>query len=241
VEDNTVNQQLAVLLLQKVGYRADVAGNGVEALEALERQPYDIVLMDVEMPEMDGLEATRSIRQRWPRERQPHIIALTANAMQGERELCINAGMDDYLTKPVRIEELVEALRHSARRRRGPRSTLAVDPAVIRRLVTSFGVQGHESVVALIDAFLGHGPDQLAMLWTALRRHEVEEVRRGAHTLKSNAATFGATSLAGLCHDLEAAAKAGTLDRETELLSRIEAELKRVTGDLERTRAELGR
>jgi len=94
-------------------------------------------------------------------------------------------------------------------------------------------------VVALIDAFLGHAPDQLAMLRTALRKHEVGEVRRGAHTLKSNAATFGAISLAGLCHDLEAAAKAGTLDRETDLLSRIEAELKRVTSELERTRAEL--
>ena len=107
VEDNAVNQQLALLMLQKVGYRADVAANGVEALEALERQPYDAVLMDVEMPEMDGLEATRRIHQRWPRERRPHIVAVTANAMQGERELCIQAGMDDYITKPIHIEELV--------------------------------------------------------------------------------------------------------------------------------------
>ncbi len=107
VEDNAVNQQLALLLLQKIGYRADVAANGVEALEALERQPYDAVLMDVEMPEMDGLEATRRIHQRWPRDRRPHIVAVTANALQGERELCIQAGMDDYITKPIHIEELV--------------------------------------------------------------------------------------------------------------------------------------
>ena len=116
VEDNAVNQHLALLMLQKVGYRADVAANGVEALEALERQRYDTVLMDVEMPEMDGLEATRRIHQRWPREERPHIIAVTANAMQGERELCIQAGMDDYITKPIHIEELVGALTRGARR-----------------------------------------------------------------------------------------------------------------------------
>jgi CheY-like chemotaxis protein len=113
-EDNAVNQQLALLLLSKLGYRADVASNGLEVLAALERQPYDVVLMDVQMPEMDGLEATRRITSRWPGGARPRIIAVTANAMQGDRQLCESVGMDDYVTKPIRIEELAQALRRSA-------------------------------------------------------------------------------------------------------------------------------
>jgi signal transduction histidine kinase/DNA-binding response OmpR family regulator/HAMP domain-containing protein len=109
-EDNAVNQQLALLLLGKLGYRADVASNGLEVLEALERQPYDVVLMDVQMPEMDGLEATRRIQERWRDGDRPRIVAVTANAMQGDRELCQDAGMDDYVSKPIHIEELARAL-----------------------------------------------------------------------------------------------------------------------------------
>ena len=120
-EDYVVNQKLALRLLAQMGYRADVAANGLETIQALERQPYDVVLMDVQMPEMDGLEATRQIRSRslassagtnaeqqgyrWPR-----IIAMTANAMQGDREICLEAGMDDYVSKPIRVEELIQAL-----------------------------------------------------------------------------------------------------------------------------------
>jgi PAS domain S-box-containing protein len=239
VEDNAVNQQLALLLLQKIGYRADVAANGVEALEALDRQPYDAVLMDVEMPEMDGLEATRRIHQQLPRERRPHIVAVTANAMQGERELCIQAGMDDYITKPIHIEELVGALTRGARRPGAPQPAPTIDRDVIRRLVASFGEGGNGSVVALIDTFLGHVPGQIAAIGTALEREETDEVTRGAHTLKSNAATFGASSLADLCRELEAAGKAGTLEGGSRLLSRIEVELERITGELGRIRSEL--
>ncbi|HEY6136122.1 MAG TPA: ATP-binding protein [Rubrivivax sp.] len=109
-EDNLVNQKLALRLLAQMGYRADLASNGVEAIEALERQRYDLVLMDVQMPEMDGLEASRGIVQRWPDGRRPRIVAMTANATQGDRERCLAAGMDDYLTKPIRVDALVEAL-----------------------------------------------------------------------------------------------------------------------------------
>ena len=110
-EDNVVNQKLALRLLQQMGYRADVASNGIEAVECIARQPYDVVLMDVQMPEMDGLEATRRIVARWPSPAQrPHIVAMTANAMQGDREECLAAGMDDYVTKPIRVDALVEAL-----------------------------------------------------------------------------------------------------------------------------------
>jgi CheY-like chemotaxis protein len=109
-EDNLVNRKLALRVLAQMGYRADVAINGVEAIEAVERQPYDLVLMDVQMPEMDGLEASRRIVQRCPEGRRPRIVAMTANASQGDRDMCIAAGMDEYVAKPFRVEALVEAL-----------------------------------------------------------------------------------------------------------------------------------
>jgi CheY-like chemotaxis protein len=111
-EDNVVNQKVALHLLAALGYRADLAGNGLEVLEALKRQPYDVVLMDVQMPEMDGLEATRRIVQEQPDPaKRPWIVALTANAIQGDREICLAAGMDDYISKPIRKDELSDALR----------------------------------------------------------------------------------------------------------------------------------
>jgi CheY-like chemotaxis protein/nitrogen-specific signal transduction histidine kinase len=107
-EDNVVNQKLALRLLQQMGYRADLASNGIEAVECVERQTYDVVLMDVQMPEMDGLEASRRIVAMGPQ--RPRIVAMTANAMQGDREMCLQAGMDDYITKPIRVDQLVQAL-----------------------------------------------------------------------------------------------------------------------------------
>ena len=109
-EDNAVNQKVALALLGQLGYRADVAWNGVEALAALERQPYDVVLMDVHMPELDGLDATRQICERWAPETRPRIIAMTANVLLEDREACFAAGMDDYVAKPIRPDELARAL-----------------------------------------------------------------------------------------------------------------------------------
>jgi len=115
-EDNVVNQKLALRILQRMGYRADLASNGIEALESGQRQTYDVVLMDVQMPEMDGLEAARRITARWPAQHRPRIVAMTANAMQGDRDMCIAAGMDDYITKPIRVDQLVTALNKAASR-----------------------------------------------------------------------------------------------------------------------------
>jgi GAF domain-containing protein/CheY-like chemotaxis protein len=109
-EDNVVNQKLALRLLQQMGYRADLASNGIEAVESVQRQTYDVVLMDVQMPELDGLDATRRICSLVPPGERPRIVAMTANAMQGDRDACLAAGMDDYVTKPIRVDALVEAL-----------------------------------------------------------------------------------------------------------------------------------
>jgi signal transduction histidine kinase/CheY-like chemotaxis protein len=116
-EDNATNQKLALRLLARMGYSADLVINGLEALAALERQQYDVVLMDVQMPEMDGLEVTREIVKRWPAQARPHIIAMTANAMSGDREKCIAAGMNDYISKPIRPAALVEALELGAKKK----------------------------------------------------------------------------------------------------------------------------
>ena len=118
-EDNAVNRKLAIRLLLQMGYRADLASNGIEAIESIERQTYDVVLMDVQMPETDGLEASRRITAKYQPERRPRIIAMTANAMQGDREECLAAGMDDYVTKPIRVDALVASLRQAAGRQ-GP-------------------------------------------------------------------------------------------------------------------------
>jgi CheY-like chemotaxis protein len=103
-EDNAINQKVALQMLKKIGYEADIAANGIEVLQALERQAYDVILMDIQMPEMDGLNAAKEIRERWPN--GPKIIAITAYALEGDKDRCLNAGMDDYISKPLKLEEL---------------------------------------------------------------------------------------------------------------------------------------
>ena len=114
-DDNRVNLKVGQAYLQKMGYRPEMAANGLEVIQALERQQFDIVLLDVQMPEMDGYEAARQICRRWEAGQRPRIIAMTGNAMQGDREACLEAGMDDYIAKPVRVKELETALRQWGR------------------------------------------------------------------------------------------------------------------------------
>jgi len=115
-DDNRVNQRVGSSFLEKLGYRVVVVSNGLEVLQALERQPYDIVFLDVQMPEMDGYEAARQLRRRWADDNRPRLIAMTGNAMQGDREACLEAGMDDYIPKPVWVEDLRAALERWGRR-----------------------------------------------------------------------------------------------------------------------------
>ena len=208
-EDNIVNQQLAVLLLKKLGYRADVAANGLEVLEALGRETYDVVIMDVQMPEMDGLEATRQIHQRWPAGRRPHIIAATANAMPEEREACLAAGMNAYLSKPIRVDNLATAL-SSCRPHAG-----AVDSAALERLVRIIGDEPGP-LAALIDTFHDDVQRLVNTARRGLQQGQAEEVRRAAHTLKSTGATFGATRFSELSRSLESlATHGGTVCQES--------------------------
>ena len=212
-EDNVVNQKLALRLLEQMGYRADVAANGLEAVEAIERQPYDLVLMDVQMPEMDGFEASREIARRWPGDRRPRIVAMTANAMQGDRELCLAAGMDDYMSKPIRVEELVAALERSAAREPDAiRATIdrpltsVLDHATLERLRATMGAGFLDE---LLPTFLEDSQELVGTMRRALGEHDVDSFRRAAHSLKSNAASFGAMTLSTLAKDLEALAKSG--------------------------------
>lgn len=218
-EDNAVNQKVALRLLEQLGYTADVVSNGVEAIDALERQRYDVVLMDVQMPELDGLDATRRICERWPVGERPRIVAMTANAMQEDREACLAAGMDDYVAKPIRSEALVGVLRNAEP------VACRLEPAAIENLRQ---VGGDEFVAELTQTFLADAPGLLA----ALHGSDVAEVHRAAHTLKSNAATFGATRLSNLCLELEAQARDGDGTTSLELAAEIEAECALVAEEL---------
>jgi len=217
-EDNTVNQQIALLVLESMGYRADVVSNGSEAVEAVNGLPYDVVLMDVQMPEMDGLEATRQIRARPPVSGAPHIIAMTANAMQGDREACLEAGMNDYLSKPIRPEELAQALARSPGRAESPPATV-IDEAALERLRAI--APDEAAMERLVASFLDNGAGLVAEIGVAAASGDLDVLRRSAHTLKSNAASFGADDLAGLCAELEGQARDGVFEDSDDLARQI--------------------
>ena len=225
-EDNTVNQKVALRLLERMGYRADVVANGLEVLEALQRQSYDVILMDVQMPEMDGLESSRAIHEGWPAEQRPRIVAMTANAMQGDREECLAAGMDDYLTKPIQIKALQEALERVGllpRIHRRPTSPLspvqtapltlesekqaepgpALDLAVLAELRQFQGEGEPDIVQELAEAFQFESPPLLEALCQAVAQGHPEQLKRAAHNLKGSSNNLGARTMAALSAELE--------------------------------------
>ena len=254
-EDHVTNQKLALLMLGRLGYRADVAANGLEVLAALARQPYDVVLMDVQMPEMDGLEATRQIRRQWPKKQAPRIVAMTANVMKEDQEACFAAGMDDYLGKPIRLEALVSALSRcpslaataqsasaspapvespeSQPETRSPETTL--DPSALETLLALVG--GEPTRLAeLIDSFLQETPPLLVVLRRSLEEGDAAGLHRAAHTLKSSSRDFGATRLSEWARELEAMGKAGALAGAAGLVARVETEYSRVKAELDAVR-----
>jgi signal transduction histidine kinase/DNA-binding response OmpR family regulator len=201
-EDNVVNQKVVLHLLQRIGYRADVACNGREVLESLHRQTYDVILMDVQMPEMDGISTTRQICQDWQPANRPYIIAMTAGAMTGDREECFIAGMDDYLSKPIRLENLVQALKKC---RTLPKIELspAIDLRVLQELQAIGREQNRDSLFEIIDIYLEDAPRLLQTMREAGNADHPSTLQQAAHTLKSTSAAVGATHLADICQKLE--------------------------------------
>jgi signal transduction histidine kinase/CheY-like chemotaxis protein/HPt (histidine-containing phosphotransfer) domain-containing protein len=238
-EDNTVNQKVALLMLERLGYRADLAADGLEVLAALRRQSYDVVLMDVQMPRMDGLEAVRRIRAEWL-ERRPYIVAVTAHALVGDREACLAAGMDDYLTKPLRVEDLRTALLRMGRPTAArppelkPEASVAFDPEAIARLRQLEAAAGREIVSSLLESFLAEVPRRLEALRAAYAGGDRKSLQAGAHSLKGSAGQLGALKLAALCRDIEIgeddAALPGLLDGIASELESLEPILRAEAG-----------
>ncbi len=218
-EDNAINQKVTQRLLERLGYRSDIAATGIEVLEAIKRQAYDVILMDVQMPEMDGVEATHQIRGMLPLGEQPWIIALTAHALPGDREEYLHSGMDDYIGKPIRPPELVEALERYRRpevdrKTGGIRGTgrlraeqleqkIPIDVTVLNRLRSAMGDTGAQLMGDLIDIFLDDAPKKVADIVAAARLEDPQTLRDAAHPLKSSSASLGAKAFSELCQQLE--------------------------------------
>jgi signal transduction histidine kinase/DNA-binding response OmpR family regulator len=242
-EDNKVNQQLALQLLGRMGYRADVAANGLEAIQSLRRQPYDVVFMDVHMPEMDGLTATKHICEEWPPATRPRIIAMTANAMKGDREKCLNAGMDDYISKPIQVEELVQAIKNCqpSHENLTPVANLGqnqadeeiLDRSVLQAFKNAMGANAEQFLTELIEIYLEESPTLLQALNTAIVQSDATAIKQAAHTLKSSSASLGAIRFSQLCQELEMMGSDGATAQVRELLVDIESEYERVKSTLQ--------
>ncbi|MGD1910467.1 MAG: response regulator [Rivularia sp. (in: cyanobacteria)] len=247
VEDMPLNQKVALHMLQRLGYCADVASNGLEALYSLRRQNYDIVFMDVQMPEMDGLQATRHICKEWAPGSRPWIVAITANAMQGDREECLNAGMNDYISKPIRIEALMEifnnyknlqqslnkdsdstAVVNVNRNKSHLSDESPINTEILQELKDMAGDDADEMIAELIDSYLEDAPPKLQEISRALDRHDAESLRNYAHALKSLSVTIGAQTLAEVCTELETIARSGSTFRASTLVQQLDTEYQRV-------------
>jgi CheY-like chemotaxis protein len=240
VEDSPLNQQITVKQLETLGYCADVAANGLEALAALQRVPYQIVLMDCQMPEMDGYETTWQIRNREKEQAQSsrtHIIALTANTRPQDRERCLNSGMDDYVTKPVQLVELEVALqRAGVDPSQAQAAADVIDPIIMASLRQLRKADQPDPVSELISLFLRDAPPQFLAINKAILERNMSATLDAASSLKGNAANLGARRLASLCAELEEQARGGTLEEAAPILQQAKDEFTRVQFALERER-----
>ncbi|WP_375431575.1 response regulator [uncultured Friedmanniella sp.] len=227
-EDNPVSQQVARRMLESLGYAVDIAGTGSEVLAAARRRPYGLVFMDCQMPEMDGYEATAALREHEGNDRHTPVVALTASAMKGDAERCLQAGMDDYLTKPVRIADFRAALNrwlrwpaHGSAAAAEPTGE-AVDLTVLRALS-----EDDEQTAGLVGLFLDTSAAQLEQMRSTAAEDEADALRRISHALRGAALSIGASRLAGSCEALEA----GDLDGAgagAGLVGEVDAEFDRV-------------
>ena len=248
VEDNSVNQEVTLGLLTALGCHAVAVGNGQEALDAIAREPYDLVLMDCQMPVLDGYEATRILRVRERESGGEHltVVALTANALPGDSDRCLNAGMDDYLSKPFTIQRLHETLAKwitgdgkpdVGRSVEAPLTTSdaaqdqtsPINPAVLEgiRVLDDNGGQGLLGKV--LSLYLSDSPKLMEGILSAMERGDGESLGRAAHTLKSSSANVGATDLPELCRKVEEMARAGKIPVSGDpLLGRLKEEYRSV-------------
>ena len=239
-EDNLVNQKVALRILERMGYRADVASSGLEVIESVRHKTYDLVLMDVQMPEMDGLEASRRIHFEWGREQHPWIIAMTANAMKGDREKCLEAGMDDYIAKPVCIDTLKQALERGGARRAALSGGEAREkdgsrpPAVDRETFDQLRaeVANDDELLRLLASFLEETRGQTEQARQALASGDTEVVLRVAHTVKGSCQLLGAGTLADVAFALEKAAREGRLDNARGMIEAMALESQRVAKEV---------
>jgi CheY-like chemotaxis protein len=226
-EDNTINQKVLQQLLVHLGYRADVVANGREVLDAMERQNYDVVLMDVQMPEMDGLEATRRLRSRFGANSLPRIIAMTANAMPGDREKCIAAGMDAYVSKPVELDDIravLSAVAGTAKEEDDQASDMIIDRRRIEQLVELQDENSPRLLLDIIDLFFNDSPKHLENLSLALRNQNAELLESTAHRFLSSIENLGAQRMRKHCMDLEVLARTGKLNDAAMLVDGLHRE-----------------
>jgi CheY-like chemotaxis protein/HPt (histidine-containing phosphotransfer) domain-containing protein len=231
-DDNPINQKVGLSVLHRLGYRADVANNGVEVLKALEQKPYDILFLDVQMPEMDGLEAARQICQKWSADRRPRIIAMTGNALVGDREKCLQAGMDDYISKPVRIGDLQSALERwgPMMSRKSDTSFLTrtnpmpvehlIDQTVIAELQAVPPSDGVGLLKELVALFLDGAPSRIAQINQSI--NDSPMLAFHAHALKSMSLNLGAKRIIELSQKLEELGRTRNVQGAPALLKELE-------------------
>ncbi|MDB6150472.1 MAG: domain S-box protein [Chthoniobacter sp.] len=243
-EDNVVNQKVALHQLQKLGYTADVVEHGQAALEAIGQKGYDLVFMDCQMPHLDGYAATRELRKREGDTRKTWIVAMTANSLYGDREKCLAAGMDDYVSKPVKMEALASAIRaFTEARKNAAASNPEVEraPTIDLRVIDTFREMDPDSenglLEGLIDAFVENTPKVLSEAWTALSGQFAPKLAMAAHSLKGSCSNFGAENMREACAQLEKEAGEGNLERAPKLLAEIEQEFENVRLALEHQRS----